>query len=264
VENLWKTTRSWQDPASSYDDFKAEIFKLYPGALGDSTYTMLDLDATIRHYACTGIWNATDLGEYYRRFIAISRYLISMRRLSTQEEFRSFFQGMQPRLEERVRKRLEQKFVDQCPDDPLEHNDIFEAVSYVLMGSAMLGPAHQASGTSNNAGAGTGQPDPNTVKIEALTAVVATLGEMFKTAIQTQGQAAGAKPRSSVAAAATGMSAPGGSTTCNFCGVPGHYIQECKIVAEYTRLGKCKRSPDREVILPSEAMVPRSITGTWL
>ena len=116
---------------------------------------MLDLDATIGHYARTGIWNATDLGEYYRRFIAISRYLISMRRLSTQEESRSFFRGMQPRLEEKVRKRLEQKFVDQCPDDPFELNDIFEAVSYVLMGSAMLGPAHQASGTSHNASAGT-------------------------------------------------------------------------------------------------------------
>jgi hypothetical protein len=59
------------------------------------------------------------------------------------------------------------------------------------------------------------------------------------------------------------MSAPNNSA-CNFCGVPGHFIRECEIVAEYTRFGKCKRSHDGKVVLPSGAMVPKSIKGTWL
>jgi hypothetical protein len=265
VENLWKTTRAWQDPNSTYEEFKTEVFKLYPGATGNRTYTIQDLELTIGHYARTGIWNATDLGEYYRRFISISRYLISMNRLSTQEESRTFVRGLQPKLEEKVRKRLQQKFVDHYPDDPHELEEIFEAVSYVLMGSASLGPTTQhASGVHHSPSNNTiSSPDPTTVKIEALTAAVASLGEMVKTAFQAQAQPAAAKPRSSGTAAATGMTAPTASA-CNFCGVPGHYIRECEIVAEYTRLGKCKRSHDGKVVLPSGAMVPRSITGAWL
>src|SRR6266849_2676915 len=59
------------------------------------------------------------------------------------------------------------------------------------------------------------------------------------------------------------MSIPG-TSACNFCGLPGHYIRECEVVTEFTRLGKCKRSLDGKVVLPSGAMVPRSIVGTWL
>ena len=53
-------------------------------------------------------------------------------------------------------------------------------------------------------------------------------------------------------------------SVCNFCGIPGHFIRECEIVEEFIQFGKCKRSPKGKVVLPSGAMVPRSITGTWL
>jgi hypothetical protein len=51
---------------------------------------------------------------------------------------------------------------------------------------------------------------------------------------------------------------------CNFCGIPGHFIWECEIVEEFIWFGKCKRSPEGKVVLPSGAIVSRSITGTWL
>ena len=34
TEQLWKTTSAWSDPAQSFGDFKTEVSKLYPGALG--------------------------------------------------------------------------------------------------------------------------------------------------------------------------------------------------------------------------------------
>jgi hypothetical protein len=54
------------------------------------------------------------------------------------------------------------------------------------------------------------------------------------------------------------------STTCNFCGGSSHFIQECKVVAEYNRAGKCKYGPDSRVVLPSGVMVPCNIQGNWL
>ena len=32
VERLWKSSPSFSDPACSYEDFKAEVFQLYPEA----------------------------------------------------------------------------------------------------------------------------------------------------------------------------------------------------------------------------------------
>ena len=265
-ENLWKTTSAWADPTRTFEEFKAEVFRLYPRATGDWTYTIQNLDLVIGHYAQNGILNAIDLGEYYRRFILISRYLISKGRLSTQEQSRSFIRGLPSQLEAQTRQRLQQRFIDHFPDDPYDLPDIYDAVSYVLMGSTSLAlaaappPQQVPAPTPIIAAPSPSVPDPNSVKIEALTTLVASLGEMFKTAIQTQ--QAGPKPRSP-GVTATGTNAPG-TNACNFCGLPGHFIRECEVVAEYTRSGKCKRGPDGRVVLPSGAVVPRSITGAWL
>ncbi|KAN0102406.1 hypothetical protein V8E52_011978 [Russula decolorans] len=209
TESLWKTAEEWRDVTKSYNDFKQEVFKLYPGATSDRTYTIQELDLVIGHYARIGIISSADLGEYHRRFLLISRYLISKNQLATQEQSRSFFR----------------------------------AAHYVLMGtaSALMAPIQGAMPT---------QPSPpqvadaTQVKLETLTTALASLSETVKTILQTQQ----AGPRS----------------VCNFCSVPGHFIRECEVVEEFTRFGKCKRSPEGKVVLPTGAMVPCSIPGAWM
>ena len=76
TEELWTTTNAWKDQTKTFAEFKDEIFKLYPGASKDRTYTIQDLDLVTGHYAWTGILTSLHLGEYYRKFLRISRYLI--------------------------------------------------------------------------------------------------------------------------------------------------------------------------------------------
>jgi hypothetical protein len=111
--------------------------------MGDRTYTIQDLDLIIGSYSRTGICSTTDLGKYYHCFILISQYLIGKNRLSVQEQSHFFFRGLSTPLENQVRQRLQQKFINHFPDDPYELTDIYEAVSYVLMGSTSLGLAQQ-------------------------------------------------------------------------------------------------------------------------
>jgi hypothetical protein len=85
TESLWKTTEAWADQTKTYDEFKTEVFTLYLGATGDRTHTIQDLNMLIGHFAHIGILTSIDLGNYYRRFLLISRFLISKGRLSTQE-----------------------------------------------------------------------------------------------------------------------------------------------------------------------------------
>ena len=65
--------------------------------------------------------------------------------MSTHEQSRSFFRRLQPDLEVHIRQRLQQKFVDHFPDDPYELSAMYEAVSYVLMGSAAMGTVEKTS-----------------------------------------------------------------------------------------------------------------------
>jgi len=65
TESLWKMTELWSDQTKTYDKFKAEVGKLYPGTSSNWTYTIQDLDTVIGHYVCIGILNNLDLGEYY-------------------------------------------------------------------------------------------------------------------------------------------------------------------------------------------------------
>ena len=144
--------------------------------------------------------------------------------------------------------------MDHFPDDPYELSAMYEAVSYVLMGSA-------AMGTVQVQPAQVSPPDPNAIKIEALTQAVTSLGEMVKTVIQVQ--TVGARQQST-GAAAVGVSASRGSN-CNFCRGSGHFIRECKAVVEYIKASKCKKSTaNGKVVLPSGVEVPCGVLGSWL
>ena len=241
-----------------------EVFKLYLGSSSDQTYTMQDLDLIIEHYAQIGILTSTDLGKYYRRILLISRYLISKNCLSTQEQSRSFLRGLPLQLEAKVRQQLQQKLIDHFSDDPYALSDIYEAVSYVLMGAgphsvAMVPTQSSRSVVFTNLVVSLA-PDSTNMKLKALATAITGLSKMFKTVLQNQH--VGSKLKSS-RAASTGMNASG-TSVCNFCGVPRHFIRECEVVEEFIRFGKCKHSPEGWVILPSGAQVPCSIQGAWL
>src|SRR6266849_2817356 len=133
TERLWKTTDAWTDQSKTYAQFRSEIFGLYPGASGGRIYMIQDLKSAIGHYSQAGIQSRADLGEYYRRFLLISQYLIGQGCLSPQEQSRFFFRGFQPHLEQRIRQRLQQKFIDHFPDDPYVLSDILEAADFMLI-----------------------------------------------------------------------------------------------------------------------------------
>src|SRR5258708_38170598 len=209
---------AWTNQTKTYQEFQDEIYKLYPGSSGDRTYTMQDLDLLLGHYAQVGILTSADLGEYHRKFLLITRYLISKGHLSTLEQHRFFLRGRQPTLEVRVNQRLQQKFLDHCPDAPYDLSTTYEAVSFVLMGMSSTTLSQAPTPLNPTALLPTSSQAPTLAKIEALTAAISSLGEMFKTTIQTQ--PAGARPQPP---AITGTGAPGPST-CNFCGGARHYI----------------------------------------
>jgi hypothetical protein len=255
TESLWKTTEAWADQTKTYEEFKAEVFKFYPGSSGDRTYSLQDLDILVRHYARTGVATSADLGEYHHQFLLISRYLVSKSRIATQEQSRMFLHGLPPHLEARVRQRLQAKFIDHFPNDPYPLSNIYNAASYVLMCGTTSAAAPHPSAPNPSVPAA----DSTSTKLEALTTAIASLGQLFQSALLPQFTGA---PPSNLAAYSAPSTPPSG--VCAFCGEPGHFARDCKAVAEYAKAGKGKHNAEGKIVLPSGAMVPHWITGACL
>ena len=255
TEQLWKTTSAWSDPAQSFDDFKTEVSKLYPGVLGSRSHTLQELERTIARYARIGIQSSAELGEYYRQYLLITRYLIARNSISTIEQSWYFFRGLSPALEAHVRERLQQKFVDHLPDDPYPLSDVFEAANYVIMSTVYMPfapPQPPSPSPPYIPPIVAPAPIQTSVQVNALSVVMDEIVEQIKQTVQDH-----------IAAAAMQTSAPG-SSTCSFCGAAGHYMRECETVATFIRAGKCKRSAEGKIVLPTGAMAPRGAPGTLL
>ncbi|EED81133.1 predicted protein [Postia placenta Mad-698-R] len=132
VADLWETIESFIDVAKSYNDWKADVRALYPGADDTRKWSLADMDQLIGERAHIGIHNAADLGCYYRDFMAITKHLIAQHRLSTIEQSRAFLRGFQPALLTRLETRLHLKHPDHYADDPYTMAEIHAAATFIL------------------------------------------------------------------------------------------------------------------------------------
>ncbi|KAF8258332.1 hypothetical protein EI94DRAFT_1622905, partial [Lactarius quietus] len=256
------------DPTKSYNDFKTEMYCLYPGSSEDVS-TVHHLDALIGKHTQLGIKTATELGDYHLDFKTISKYLIGKNHMSKAKQAQAFFRGFQPELEQQIRNWLQIVKPPHDPRDPYDLDDIYNVANYVL---------HQANLTAVNHFGWSAQlglavqlvPTPSmTIKSElqaeiqsALKSAVAKLGKMFKAAIGAQ-QNQYHEPLPPRMQGPLRPNGEGGSK-CNFCGIPSHFMRECEIAAKYARMGKCKWNVENRIVLLSGAALPRSITGTWM
>ncbi len=132
VERLWKTARTFGDPARSYKDFKVEIIALYPEATTVQEHSLAEFDSLVSDRVHTPIHTEMELGAYYHDFLIISRFLIAKGHISMQMQARQFLASFEPHLATAVRSRLKRKFPDHLPDDTYETDDIYDAALYAL------------------------------------------------------------------------------------------------------------------------------------
>ena len=258
TEQLWKTTSAWSDPAQSFDNFKTEVSKLCPSALGSQSHTLQELERTIARCARIGIQSSAELGEYYHQYLLITRYLIAWNSISAIEQLWYFFRGLSPALEACIRERLQQKFVNHLPDDPYPLSNVFEAAKYVIMSTTYMPfappqlPQPPTPPLPQILPIVAPAPIQTSVQVNALTAIMDDIAEQIKQTVQDQ-----------LTSAAMQTSVPG-SSTCSFCGTAGHYMHECETVAAFIHAGKCKQSAEGKIVLPTGAMAPRGAPGTLL
>ena len=254
---LWESLAQYATGVS-FGEFRKAIHKLYPGSEDDRKWAISDMDKVVGEQLRIGIFDANDLGMYYRSFYNITQFLRTKNRISDAEQSRAFVRGFQPGLWTRIARRLELKFPDHYPDDAYTLQDIHDAALFVLAGTAT---SNQHTGPTQNttAPASTSRTAPSThVKSEDLALILDRFAATIATAIASS-KASGA-PRTGTGLRQEQTEA----LICIFCGLTGHFISDCLTCQAYINDGKCKRNAEGKVVLPNGSFVPRSIPGRFI
>jgi hypothetical protein len=265
TSELWESLPEY-GPGSNFDDFRIAVHKLYPGSEDDRKWSISDMDKLVGEQLRIGIYDASDLGLYYRAFYNITQFLRTKNRISEAEQSRAFVRGFQPGLWTRIGRRLELKFPDHYPDDPYPLDDIHSAAKFVLASSptshSTAQPSHQHSSQAHQSSS-TSVPTISSsaphIKQEDLSAMFEKFAATLVTAL------AGSKstsngPRTNASARSETLD----NLVCIFCGQSGHFISDCLVCASYINEGKCKKNAEGKVVLPNGQFTPRNIPGRFI
>lgn len=257
VADFWDLLPSATAAGKTYDDYKKEIFDLYPGASDAKRWTRQDLADLIMRQFHQGIRSIEDWSQFYREYYVITTYLIQQGRFSSDDQGRKVLDVLSPALLEKVSMRLQIKVSTHDADAAYALSEINEAVTWVLNGGGAIGalapvlPAVPSQPTTAPVAATAPATDSGVVKQEDLKAII----EAF------------AKIADGFSRGATGGSRPfnsgGGfmSSSCHYCGQPGHNIPSCPSVEEDLQAGLCRRNAEGKIVLPSGGWIPRSMPG---
>lgn len=290
-EELWKRKRT---AIMTFDQFKKEIMKLYPGSNGDKLYAWSDLREVVRKGQEKPPSNKDDFGEYQRNFTRIADFLKSKDKISERERDEQFMRGIHADFRFRVLQRLQIMKPGQASDTPYGIEDVIEAAEWAIDGTP--GQFYQDT-----------EEDTTVIKKE-MVEMTASMREM-RTALagltrqvdfprqrqpepraayqnqqqdrgpylrnQEQGRWNTENPRplapqgqayreAQVPMDNNQTRGPGGAFEegkCGFCSNDGHYMRECPKIEEYIQKGMCKRNQANKIVLPNGYFLPRAITG---
>ena len=137
TEQMWKIIPEFSDSSKKYDDFKDAILAHYPDAIGDSIYSLRDMDLLIAEHQRIGITISADLADYHLKFTTITQWLFDKKHLGELEQECAYLRAFQPRFLSAILNRLQIKFPDHSPLIPYKVKDVYDAARFVLQAATM-------------------------------------------------------------------------------------------------------------------------------
>ncbi len=249
----------------TFAEFKADVLQYYPDLNDDRRYTSRDLERLLERSQDYQDMSRTDLGEYYRRFVTLSTYLVDKGRLSERERDAWYLRGFPQPVRVSILNRLSIKKPDVLPEDGYLLRDIHSAAEFVLNAGV-----RDRRGTAPKV---TPKPEPvDQGGIGELIQAMSQLTRIFTANVQ--GQTSSSSSR--VPHSGNVSPAPGGASQnsprwtqrssqefqgCMFCSSPDHFVKDCPTATQYLRQGKIIRNDEGRLSLPDGRYPSRAIQG---
>jgi hypothetical protein len=238
-----------QTEEPTWDQFKKEVETCYPHLCGNRRYTIHDLESLISRTKDFREMSREEFGEYYRRFLTYTSYLIENDRLSPRERNRDYLRGFPQPFRRKIVERLSIKKPDVLPDDGYKFADIHEAAQFTFSSNTneLLDDPVVPKSEPVEQGA-----------IMELTQVVSNLTRAVTAIIHPPNQYFAGQPT------------PGGVPQntppqdqrrgCSFCSALDHFIRDCNVCKDYLRAGKVVRNEHGRLEMPDRTQM-RSLEG---
>src|SRR5271155_209515 len=172
TEQLWKWIPEFNDPTSTYADFKDAIMEFYPEA-AEFLYTITDIDSLTDERQRLGMTTVQDLSDYHLQFMAITTWLIKNGQLCELGQKRAYIRAFPAQLLPTIVTRLQVNFPKHHPGIPYPVTDVYNTARTILQGIQFTSQVQPISATS--------EPTEFPIKTENLAPVMA---EFTKTIIQ--------------------------------------------------------------------------------
>ncbi|KAG6882241.1 hypothetical protein C0995_015327 [Termitomyces sp. Mi166 len=116
--------------AYTYEEWKAKIFKLYPGSESRDRYTQNDLEKLIANFLSKGTPLRASFSQYHHEFQKIVKWLADNGKMEQSSEKEKFQRGIPLTL-----WHLEILYLLHHPDDPYEVEEMFNTGDWYLKGN---------------------------------------------------------------------------------------------------------------------------------
>jgi hypothetical protein len=136
TEQLWKYMPEFDDPTSTYADFKDAIMEYYPEAT-EFLYSITDIDSLTDERQRLGMASVQDLSDYHLQFMAITTWLIRKRQLSELEQKRAYIRVFPTPLLSTIITRLQVNFPNHHPGIPYQVADVYNTARSILHGDIL-------------------------------------------------------------------------------------------------------------------------------
>jgi hypothetical protein len=94
ITDLWELIPEFST-SISFNEFKATIFKLYPGLESKHKWIIANMDKPVGEQLQMGILNTTNLRTYYQTFYTITQFLLTKNHIFKAEQDQAFIKGFQ-------------------------------------------------------------------------------------------------------------------------------------------------------------------------
>ena len=137
---VWRGTDSYDDPYGSWEDFKEQIAKMYPGSGTEQVVNLSDIFAFVDLNAARNYPNEKELGAYYRRLLSDTKMMIRGNRMTPREQSLLYLRGLPAALRQQTQFRINMKNLDRHPEDLPVVSELYEASSFCVLGGGMSTP----------------------------------------------------------------------------------------------------------------------------
>src|SRR5271168_4730926 len=134
---LWKCIPEFDDPTSTYADFKNTIMEFYPKT-AEFLYSITDIDSLTDERQRLGMASVQDLSDFHPHFMAITTWLIKKGQLSELEQKRAYIRAFPAQLLPTIVTRLQVNFPYHHPGIPYPVADVYNTARSIPQGIPFL------------------------------------------------------------------------------------------------------------------------------